>query len=103
MSSKIEPRPYRIGTGNLADPENLEELETRRAKHARMTAKKPERTFGEVLKARQVSDWGEKEEEERQEHGEGAIDPHMGLAPQQDASLVTGGQGRRSAKVIVKG
>ncbi len=102
MSRRIDARPGKIGSGNFTDPEYIEELETRRAKHARITAAKPVRTFGEVLRAKKRALYGEDEEEPKEDHGEGAIDPHMGLTPGQDAKIANR-SGARSAKVIVKG
>lgn len=102
MSRRIQARNGKVGAGNYTDPEYIEELEARRAKHARVTATKPVHSFGEVLRAKKKALYGEDEEELREDHGEGAIDPHMGLTPGQDAKLANR-SGARSAKVIVKG
>lgn len=101
MGGRIERQPYRVGSGNNADPEAIEELEKRRDKHERLTRGKPARTFAMVLADRRRRDQPEEEEAEETRE-QGAIEPHMGLAPGQDAALVNQ-SGKRSTKVIVKG
>lgn len=100
MDRRITRRQYRVGSGDNADPEAIEELERRRDKHERLTRGKPAQTFAQVLKTRRDRDRPEEEEEEAPKKG--AIEPHLGLAPTQDASLTNAGA-LRSAKVIVKG
>lgn len=98
---RIDTRPRRVGTGDMEEPEYLDELEVRRAKHDRLTRGKPAKPFSSVLRAQMYGD--EPEEEEAREPPEpGAIDPHLGLDPRQDASLASS-KGHRSAKVIIKG
>jgi len=101
-SDKIHPRQNFGGTGMMNSPEYLEELEARRAQHARLIAGKPVRTFGEILheKMHGKPDSPEGEEEETPEKG--AKDPHLGLSPAQSPDLAAGGKGRRAGRVIVK-
>lgn len=89
----------------MNQPEKLEELENRRALHARLISGKPERTFGEILddKLRAARGEAPPEPEAPKEDEKGARDPHLGLAPSQDSGLVGSGKGRRSGRVIVKG
>lgn len=96
---RIEPRPYRTGTGFNTEPEYIEELEARIAKHDRLTRGKPEKTFAQVLRKKMH---GEEPAAEPQPDSKGAKDPLLGLDPNQDASLVNHSD-HRSALVIVKG
>ncbi|MFO0724680.1 MAG: hypothetical protein U1E65_12935 [Myxococcota bacterium] len=101
MADRIEKRRTFAGTGMLADPEYIEALDKRRDLHDRLTHGKPARPFSEVLDEKM---YGKKAAEEPEAPPEkGAIEPHLGLAPTQDAGLVTSGKGRRSGRVIVKG
>lgn len=96
---RIEPRPYRVGTGDTTDPDHLDELQVRREKHDRLTRGKPERPFAAVLRERMRD--GEPEPEPPPTIPPGAIEPHLGLDPRQNPELAAG-QGRAS-KVIIKG
>jgi len=101
MNRRIERRQWRIGSGEHCDPEAIEELEKRQAKHERLTRGKPARPFAQILKDRRDRDKPEEEEEEEVQT-KGAIDPHMGLQRGQDSALTNRG-GKRSGKVILKG
>lgn len=105
MGGKIEKRRTFAGTGMMSSPEALEELEKRRAQHARLIQGKPEKTFGELLDEKLRAARGEAppEPEAPEPQPPGARDPHLGLSPSQDSGLVTSGKGRRSGRVIVKG
>jgi hypothetical protein len=105
MSGKIEKRRTFTGTGMMSSPEYLDELEARRARHARLIQGKPAKSFDDHLrdKMRKLSGEAEAEPAEEPAQEQGAIDPHLGLAPSQDASLAAKGKGRRSAQVIIKG
>lgn len=98
-----------IGSGQMNQPERIEELELRRAQHERITRGKPAKPFSELLdeklKKRREQEQGkdEKEDEREEEQKDGAIDPHMGLVPGQSSAIANPSKGRRSAKVIVKG
>ena len=101
MGDRIEKRRTFAGTGMLAQPEYLEELEARRARHARLIAGKPERSFQEWLDEKM---YGPRVAAIPADPAPpGAIEPHLGLAPTQDRAIVTSGRGRRSGRVIVKG
>lgn len=96
---RIRPRPSRVGTGQGSDEAAIEELEALREKHDRLTRGPPKKPFSQVLKEKM----GHEEEEQAPEpHPPGAIEPHLGLGLNQDASLASQ-PGARSAKVIVKG
>lgn len=101
---RIERQPYRIGSGNNADPEAIEELQERRDKHERLTRGKPVRAFGSVLKDRMKKLRGDQPEEEAEdENKRGARDPLLGLDPNQDSAIANRPEGKRAGKVIVKG
>lgn len=101
MAYRIDKRRTFAGTGMLADPEYLDELDERRALHGRLIHGKPAKPFAEILDEKM---YGKKTPEEPEPPAEkGAIEPHLGLSPSQDAGLVTSGKGRRSGRVIVKG
>lgn len=100
---RIDPRPHRIGAGQTTiDPENLEDLQLRRERHERLTRGEPKQPFAKVLATRMRDGEPEPEPERPAVPDKGAIDPHLGLAPQQDRQLASGRR-TRSAKVIVKG
>ena len=104
MSRRIQPRPYRVGTGENGEPEAIEELLNRREKHERLTRGAPSRAFGEVLKNRRAALRGESKEPDEEEAAEtGARDPLLGLVPGQNSTLVNRPSGRRSGQVILKG
>lgn len=102
MSRRIDPRRWRVGSDGGLDPEDVETLQDRRAKHARLI-QRPDRPFGEVLKARLKRDRPEEEAPEERDDAPGARDPLLGLAPNQNARLANRAAGRRSGRVIVKG
>ena len=98
MSRRIEARPYKLGSPENHEPEKIQELEERRAKHARQTGKKPVRTFGEVLTDRMKKLSGEDEEpEEEGQEQEEQREALLALHPGQDMSLAN------KKKVIIKG
>lgn len=99
---RIEPRPYRVGTGDGNEPESLEALQHRRDKHDRLTRGRPARAFSEILKDRLRAGAAEAPPARVEQPPPGAIDPHIGLDPRQDASLANA-RTSRSAKVIIKG
>jgi hypothetical protein len=104
MAGKIEKRRTFAGTGMMSSPERLEELENRRALHARLIQGKPEKTFAELLDEKLRKARGElPPEPPDREDSLGARDPHLGLSPSQDSSIAASGKGRRSGRVIVKG
>ncbi|MEL7370819.1 MAG: hypothetical protein AAFN74_18000 [Myxococcota bacterium] len=102
MSRRIQARRWQVGSEGGLDPEDIEALEQRREKHARMM-QKPARPFGEILRDRIKADSPEQEEESEAEADKGAKDPLLGLAPNQNAKLANTTTGRRSGRVIVKG
>ena len=104
MTRRINPRRWRVGSDGGLEPEDIEALEHRREKHARLT-QRPARPFGEVLKDRLKADRPEADDEQSLEDDNtaGARDPLLGLDPNQNASLANPGAGRRSGRVIVKG
>lgn len=106
MSKRIVGRyGMESGSGMMNTPEQLQELEERRAEHAKATKGKPKVAFGELLakKLKPEGDEDEKEGEESEEPEEdGARDPLLGLSPQQDPDLGRGKKGR-AGKVILKG
>lgn len=98
---RIDPRPHRVGSDpSTGDPESLDDLQIRREKHERITRGKPERPFSKVL-ADRMRGGPEPAPEPPAPPPRGAIEPHLGLTPQQDRRLASGQT--RSAKVIVKG
>ncbi len=103
MSKKIVGRyGLESGSGMMNTPEHLEELEERRAEHAKVTRGKAKVAFADLLK-KKLNPEGEDEEEEPEEEEEaGGRDPLLGLSPQQDPDLGRGKKGR-AGKVIVKG
>ena len=102
MSRRIDPRRWRVGSEGGLDPEDIENLEARREKHARLM-QQPARSFGDVLKDRLKKDRPEEEEAEEEAPPKGARDPLLGLDPNQKPALANPGAGRRSGRVIVKG
>ena len=102
MSRRIQPRRWRLGSDGGVGPEDIEALEERHDRHARLT-QRPARSFGEVLQARVKSDRPEPEEPEDIEGSAGARDPLLGLSPRQSVDLANSTPGRRSGRVIVKG
>ena len=99
---RIQPRPSRVGAGPTRDPDELEELQVRREKHERLTGARPAQSFATVLAGRMDGDTSKPPSRDAEPRLEGAIEPHLGLDPAQDAALASA-SGRRSAKVIVKG
>lgn len=103
MTRRIAPRRWRVGSDGGLEPEDIDALETRREKHARLTHR-PERKFGEVLKDRMAADRPDADDEDERAPKPGARDPLLGLDPNQNARLANPPvAGRRSGKVIVKG
>lgn len=100
LMRRIQGRRWSLGGELGADPEYIEELEARRARHDRLTRGAPKQRFAALLKERMGGDPPADEEEAPQQ---GARDPLLGLDPNQDASLANRPQGRRSGRVIVKG
>ena len=93
----------------MNQPERLEALDLRIARHERLTRGLPKKAFKDVL-AERLAHGREKDEANRRSEQEsrgqdeeepGAREALIGLSPGQDA-MVTGST-RRSAKVIVKG
>lgn len=111
VAGRIHGRNHLVGSGQMNQPERIEELELRRAKHERVTRGKPAKAFGELLdeKLRKRSskdsrrDRGGGEEDHEEEAKDGAIDPLLGLVPGQSTEIANPSGGRRSGKVIVKG
>lgn len=101
MGGRIDPRSYRLGTGENADPDAIEDLRNRVEKHERLTRGQPKKPFKEILK-RKMS--GEPEDEDPPEDAaedqpqKGGKTPLLGLDPGQDAKIA-----KKGAKVIVKG
>lgn len=101
----------------MNQPEVLEELETRRALHERITRGKPARPFADLLEEKMRGkkrdggggdeggdkDGNEDQADSAEPEQKGARDPLLGLAPNQDPSIANPGKGRRGGKVIVKG
>ncbi len=103
MSRRIQPRRWRLGSDGGVVPEDIEALEERRDKHARLT-QRPARSFAEVLQARIQTDRPEPDDDrEDAEDPSGARDPLLGLSPRQSVGLANPASGRRSGRVIVKG
>ena len=85
-------------------PEYLEELDERRALHARLIKGKPEKTFSQFLEEKMRGDDGDSPDEEKDDPPEkGAKDPHLGLSVGQSPDLAKSGKGRRAGRVIIKG
>ncbi len=102
MNRRITARRWRVGSDGGLDAEDIDALEHRREKHARMM-QRPIRPFGEVLKDRVKADRPDKEEGGVDDEAPGARDPLLGLSPRQNAKLANPAAGRRSGRVIVKG
>lgn len=101
---RIERQPYRLGSGQNADPEAIDELHQRRDKHERLTRGRPARPFRAVLGDRLKKMRGDTSDESPEhENPSGARDPLLGLDPNQDAALANRADGTRSGKVIIKG
>jgi hypothetical protein len=100
-SDRIEKHRY-LPLGMANQPEALEELETRRAQHARLIAGKPDRPFNDILEEK-LHGKKEKKEEDEGEQEPGAKDPLLGLSPGQSPALAKNSKGRRAGRVIVKG
>ena len=100
---RIGPRQSFAGTGMQNSPEYLEELEDRRALHARLIKGKPEKTFSDFLEEKMRADDDTPEEEEDEMPEKGAKDPHLGLSVGQSPELAKSGKGRRAGRVIIKG
>ncbi len=65
---RIVPRKSRVGTGELHEPEAIQALEERRARHARAIQGPPKRSFDTVLEAKRSDDDEENSEEEAAAH-----------------------------------
>jgi hypothetical protein len=92
-----------VGAGaTTGDPDSLDDLQLRRERHERLTRGPPARPFSSVLAAARRGGAPEPVPEPLAPAPPGAIDPHLGLDPRQDAALASG-SGRRSATVIIKG
>ncbi|MEM7674950.1 MAG: hypothetical protein AAF449_03000 [Myxococcota bacterium] len=102
MSRRIQARRWQVGSEGSPEPDDIEALEQRREKHARMM-QRPARSFGEVLRDRVKADKPDADEEAQADENKGAKDPLLGLAPNQNAKLANTTPGRRSGRVIVKG
>jgi len=101
MSGKIERR--RDLSGSSTSPEQIEELEERKALHRRLIQGKPSRSFDEHLREKMYGKPEDEAEEGEESPKRGAKDPHLGLSPGQSPDLASGGKGRRAGRVIVKG
>ena len=104
MSKKIVGRyGLESGSGMMNTPEQLKELEERRAEHAKLTRGKAKVDFADLLKKKLSPDEdSDAEDAEEDEEETGGRDPLLGLSPNQDPDLGRGKKGR-AGKVIVKG
>jgi hypothetical protein len=101
MAGRIDPRTYRLGTGENADPDAIEDLRARVEKHERLTRGKPAKAFKEVLKRKmsgEPEEDAENQDQEQPEQQKGQKAPLLGLDPGQDSKIA-----KKGAKVIVKG
>lgn len=108
MRDRIEPRPYRLGTADNADPENITELEARREKHERLTRGRPKKTFAALLDEKMKDGRHEEQDDEPSDEEREAASAQsqgslLGLDPNQSPGLAEKGSKRRSARVIIRG